>query len=100
LRRLETTKVCHILLNDTQFFSMLLLIDRDLGRQRQALGCDCGGNLHKADYPRKPRGCPREARADCASRFSFCCSRCRKRVTAESVRFLGRRVYLSLAVVW
>ncbi|MHB8167662.1 MAG: hypothetical protein ACYDDT_12970, partial [Sulfuricella sp.] len=48
---------------------------------------------------RKPRGCPNEARADCESRFSFCCSQCRKRTTAMSVRFLGRRVYLSLMVV-
>src|SRR5258708_11847246 len=78
---------------------MLLLIDRDLAEQRRSHGCPCGGVLHRADYPRKPRGCPPEARADCNSRFSFCCNQCRKRVTVESVRFMGRRVYLSLAVV-
>jgi hypothetical protein len=99
LRRLETIEVCHILLNDPQFISMLLLIDRDLAEQRRSRGCPCGGVLHRADYPRKPRGCPPEARADCNSRFSFCCNQCRKRVTVESVRFMGRRVYLSLAVV-
>lgn len=91
--------MCHILLTDPKFFSALLLIDQELAQQRQAAGCACGGALHKADYPRKPRGCPVEARPDCASRFSFCCNRCRKRATAQSVRFLGRRLYLALAVV-
>ena len=38
-------------------------------------------------------------RDDCSSRLSFCCSVCRKRATSLSVRFLGRRVYLALAVV-
>jgi hypothetical protein len=55
--------------------------------------------LHRADYPRKPRGCSREVRAGHASRLSYCCARCRKRATPASVRFLGRRVYLGLAVV-
>ena len=55
--------------------------------------------LHRADYPRKPRGCPKEVREDFDTRFSFCCHRCRRRTTAKSVRFLGRRVYLALAVV-
>ena len=34
-----------------------------------------------------------------SSRLSFCCALCRKRATSLSVRFLGRRVYLALAVV-
>lgn len=38
-------------------------------------------------------------RGDCSSRLSFCCAVCRKRSTSLSVRFLGRRVYLALAVV-
>ena len=38
-------------------------------------------------------------RGDCSSRLSFCCAVCRKRATSLSVRFLGRRVYLALAVV-
>ncbi|NDP40772.1 MAG: hypothetical protein GZ093_18910 [Rhodoferax sp.] len=91
--------MCHILLQDPKFFQLLLRIDIDLAAQTLAGKCPCGGVLHKADYPRKPRGCPIEVRADYASRFSFCCSRCRKRSTAMSVRFLGRRVYLSLVVV-
>ena len=91
--------MCQTLLQDPRFFKLLLQIDMDLAEQTRAQKCQCGGVLHRADYPRKPRGCLSEARADFASRFSFCCSQCRKRTTAMSVRFLGRRVYLSLAVV-
>ncbi|MEO6624005.1 MAG: hypothetical protein ABIN37_04125 [Burkholderiaceae bacterium] len=86
-------------MQDPKFFSILLRIDIELAAQRRAQGCPCGGVLHKANYSRKPRACPLEVRADFESRFSFCCNRCRKRWTAMSVRFLGRRVYLSLAVV-
>ena len=38
-------------------------------------------------------------RGEYSSRVSFCCAACRKRSTSLSVRFLGRRVYLALAVV-
>ena len=38
-------------------------------------------------------------RDEYSSRLSFCCAVCRKRATSLSVRFLGRRVYLALAVV-
>jgi len=38
-------------------------------------------------------------RDEYSSRLSFCCAVCRKRTTSLSVRFLGRRVYLALAVV-
>jgi hypothetical protein len=55
--------------------------------------------LHRADYPRKPRGCLAEVRSQFESRCSFCCNRCRKRATSLSVRFLGRRVYLAVAMV-
>jgi len=91
--------VCHALLHDPRFLALLLRIDHEVAAQTRAEGCPCGGALHRADYPRKPRGCPLEARADCSSRLSFCCSDCRARSTPASVRFLGRRVYLGLAVV-
>jgi len=91
--------VCHALLQDPKFFTLLLRIDHELAAQTRAEGCRCGGALHRADYPRKPRGCPVEVRDDHSSRLSFCCAQCRKRSTSRSVRFLGRRVYLSLAVV-
>ena len=92
--------MCHILLQDPKFFQLLLRIDIDLAAQARGGGCPhCGSTLHRSDYPRKPRACPDEVRADYESRLSFCCSVCRKRLTSMSVRFLGRRVYLGLAVV-
>jgi hypothetical protein len=91
--------VCHALLQDSKFFLLLLQIDIDLAAQSRAVGCSCGGVLHCANYPRKPRCCLFDVRADYEWRFSFCCNRCRKRTTSVSVRFLGRRVYLGLAVV-
>jgi hypothetical protein len=91
--------VCHALLQNPNFFRLLLRVDRELALQRRGGGCACGGVLHVDDYPRKPRGCPLEFRADFSSRLSFCCNRCRTRATPPSVRFLGRRVYLALAVV-
>jgi hypothetical protein len=91
--------VCHALLQDPKFLNLLLRIDVEFAAQRRADGCRCGGDLHRADYPRKPRGCPPSMRGDCSSRLSFCCAVCRKRSTSLSVRFLGRRVYLGLALV-
>ena len=89
----------HFLLQDPRFFQLLLRADQEFAQQTRAGGCVCGGVLHRGDYPRKPRGCLPEVRSDFESRFSFCCSICRKRTTSVSVRFLGRRVYLAMAVV-
>ncbi len=91
--------MCHILLQDPKFFITLLQIDQTLATETQSTGCSCGGTLHRANYPRKPRCCPESVRPDFESRFSFCCNQCRKRTTSVSVRFLGRRVYPGLAVV-
>ena len=91
--------MCHALLQDPKFFRLLLRIDEELAGEAHAGGCECGGVLHRANYPRKPRACLNEVRSDFESRFSFCCADCRKRKTSTSVRFLGRRVYLALAVV-
>ena len=91
--------MCHALLQDPKFFQWLLCLDEEFARNTRAAGCACGGVLHRANYPRKPRGCPMELRADFAWRRSFCCNRCRRRSTSMSVCFLGRRVYLGLAVV-
>ena len=91
--------MCHALLQAPSFFRLLLRIDEELAASARAAGCACGGVLHRADYPRKPRACPEPLRADFESRLSFCCNRCRRRTTSMSVRFLGRRVYLGLAVV-
>jgi len=97
--KIETIKVCHTLLQNPKFFSLLVQIDTELAAQIHATPCACGGVRHRANYPRKPRACPREIRHAFESRWSFCCSRCRKRSTSVSVRFLGRRVYLGLIVV-
>jgi hypothetical protein len=97
--KIETIQVCHALLQNPKFFTLLVQIDTELAAQMHANGCACGGTLHRANYPRKPRACPKEIRSDFESRLSFCCSLCRKRSTSMSVRFLGRRVYLGLAVV-
>lgn len=96
----ETSTVCHALLQTPAFYTVLRRIDEDLARLVREKGCcHCGKPLHSADYPRKPRGCPPVARLQCDSRLSLCCSRCRRRTTPESVRFLGRRLYLSIIVV-
>ena len=84
------------LLNDTQFFKLLMRVDADLAKTASLSGCDsCGGKLHCGDYPRLPRG----SRWVRDKRFSFCCSKCRKRKTPPSVVFLGRKVYLGVVVV-
>jgi hypothetical protein len=77
------------------------LIDQDLASEARERGCPaCGGRLHRADYPRKPRGAPDGLGADFERRLSFCCGSegCRKRLTPPSVRFLGRRVWLAVVV--
>jgi hypothetical protein len=93
--------VCHAVFQDINFYIFLFQIDQNLASETRAAGCSCGGVLHSARYPRKPRGAPRGLGPDYASRLSFCCARedCRRRTTPPSVRFLGRRVYLSAVVV-
>ncbi len=94
------------LLADTRFHELLLAIDRDLADSCRTEGCAlCGGRLHSARYPRKPRGRPknlgRRLGPEHDLRFSFCCAidGCRSRETPASVRFLGRRVYGGAIVV-
>lgn len=62
--REETIKVCHALLQDFRFFRLLLQLDIDLAMQSRAGGCRCGEVLHRANFPRKPRCCLDEVRAD------------------------------------
>jgi hypothetical protein len=81
----------------------LLEIDARIAAQVQRGACRfCGGRLHRGDYPRKPRGgWVGRAGETFGRRFSLCCSEegCRRRATPPSVRFLGRRVYVSAVVV-
>lgn len=80
---------------DASFHLLLIQIDEDLARQIQVKGCPyCKGPLDAADYPRSPFGLPAHLREHYEHRFSFCCRRCRKRTTPDSVRFFGRHWYV------
>lgn len=77
-------------------------MDQKLAAEVQAGGCSCcGGALHSARYPRKPRGLRSAMDESYGTRLSFCCAvdGCRRRHTPPSVRFLGRKVYLGAMVV-
>jgi hypothetical protein len=94
----ETRSVCHAVLQDPNFLALLERADEEHAAAVQAAGCCCGGRLHSARYPRKPRGEPR-CRDGAVTRHSFCCAQCRRRRTPMSVRFLGRRVYWAALVL-
>lgn len=92
------------LLSSASFFSFLSLIDRDIAELVRAERCGhCGGGpLHAAHYERKARGLPAGLEGSAESyRLSWCCGRegCRRRTTPPSVRFLGRKVYVTVAVI-
>lgn len=91
----------HDLPRGTEFWAFLYSIDKELAERARDAGCSCGGRLHSANYPRKPRGCPDKLPEEYRVRLSYCCERdgCRKRETPPSVRFLGRKVYLGAIVV-
>jgi len=82
------------------FWSQLVEIDRKLQQEVIAQRCPrCGGPLHVADHPRKPRGVPDAIAEACGVRFNTCCGRCRRRCLPPSVRFLGQRVYVGVVVM-
>jgi hypothetical protein len=85
---------------DPSFFRLLTRIDAELAAETRRGGCPgCAGRLHVADFPRKPRGCPAAVIEEYSRRFSFTCGRCDARATSPSVRFLGRRVYVAVALM-
>lgn len=86
---------------DASFWLFLFSIDRDLAESTRKKDCPCGGHLHVANYPRKPRGGPDDLPESYRTRLSFCCERdgCRSRATPPSVRFLGPKVYLAAVVI-
>jgi hypothetical protein len=89
-------------LADARLYDVLTRIDADLAETARRAGCRlCGAVVHRAAFPRKPRGGPAALAADYDRRHSFCCAvdGCRARRTPPSVRFLGRRVYLGAVVV-
>lgn len=87
----------------SEFIEGLTAIDAAIVQRAAAERCrDCGGPLHRGDYPRKPRGGLIAPAAEVfCRRFSLCCGRegCRHRATPPSVRFLGRRVYVGAVVI-
>jgi hypothetical protein len=91
----------HDLPDSASFWSFLLAVDQDLAEETRKKACPCGGHLHSANYPRKPRGTPVQLPEPQRLRLSFCCDRdgCRKRATPPSVRFLGPKVYLAAIVI-
>jgi hypothetical protein len=93
--------VCHAFFHDANFYQLLTRIDESIAEEVRARGCDCGGVLHRADYPRKPRGERGVLDESYQRRLSFCCAEdgCRRRCPPPSVRFLGRKVYLGVIVV-
>ena len=92
--------MCHAVLQDPAFFRFLCCIDEELAATTRLGRCPrCGGPLHVADYPRKPRGCPAALREAYSRRSSFTCGQCNARTTAPSVRFAGRRVYLAVVLM-
>lgn len=93
--------MCHSFLSDTRFYQLLFRIDQTIAEEEQRAGCCCGGVLHSARYPRKPRGLRSVLDESYDYRLSFCCAAdgCRRRRTPPSVRFLGRKVYLGVIVV-
>ena len=94
--------MCHDFHSNSTFYKLLSNIDESTAREAQSTGCPwCGGVLHSACYPRKPRGIRSALDESYFSRWSFCCANreCRRRTTPPSVRFLGRKVYLGVIVV-
>ena len=88
------------LLRDPRFYAMKLRMDRVLLEEMRSRACrKCGNALHVSDFERKPRGGPAGLGEEADIRFSLCCAECRKRHTPPSLRFLGRKVYLSAVVV-
>ena len=84
---------------DNRFFEALREIDLEHTKGIKADSCPhCGGVLDVSNYPRKPRGLRKGEDFECR-RFSFCCRKCRKRLTPQSVRFLGRKVYVGSVVI-
>ena len=94
--------MCHAFINDSSFYDYLFQVDLDMASEVQSKPCQyCGGYLHSARYPRKPRGPRHCLSGDYETRLSFCCAKegCRRRTTPPSVRFLGRKVYSGVIII-
>jgi hypothetical protein len=85
----------HNFLSKSSFHEILNLVDQKLAEQSKEKGClNCSNPLHQANYPRSPAGLTAPFREYYDERLSFCCAKCRKRMTPPSVRFFGRRWFV------
>jgi hypothetical protein len=90
------------ILRDARFFELLLRIDREKCEEVRSRRCQkpgCGGPLQAGHFERKPRGLLQKGPEGFELRFDLCCGWCRRRTMPESVRFLGRKVYLGVVTV-
>ena len=75
------------LIQKAKLLEVLFQIDVDLTNQTQKMDCPfCGSALHRADYPRKPRGISASIPDEYLKRLSLCCSneQCRRRVNTNT----------------
>lgn len=71
--------------------------DKQEAKRHKAKGCPyCEGKLDRADYERKARGLKLEGWQ--RRRISFCCRKCKKRSSPESIIFLRHKVFAFVAV--
>ena len=68
-------------------------MDQSMAIDEQKGGCSCGGVLHSARYPRKPRGIRSVLDASYDYRLSFCCATdgCRRRSTHHPFAFWAKK---------
>jgi hypothetical protein len=94
--------MCTNLFQDSRLFEIIQRIDRDSEIKAGSQPCDrCRGKLDRAYFSRKPRGVAEGFERAFIVRPSFCCrvDGCRKRLTPPQLRFLGRKVFISVIVL-
>lgn len=94
--------MCTNLFKDSRLFKFIQEIDRDMEATASKQACGhCQGRLDRAFFLRKPRAVPDGFEEAFSIRPSFCCrvDGCRKRLTPPQLRFLGRKVYVSIIVL-
>lgn len=87
------------LANDATFFSALYDLDVKISEvTKENSTCrHCSNNsFYYGNYLRKPRGLQSDIPDEQKVCFSLRCTRCRRRHRVETIRFTGRRVYISL----
>lgn len=94
--------MCTKLLKDSRTFEFIQALDLDTETKASKGACNyCGDRLHRAYYTRKPRAPSIVLPAGFCVRPSFCCrgDACRRRKTPALLRFLDRKVYVSVIVL-